>query len=121
MMSIPHDNELDMLRQQRRAELQREIQQQVLERQEHDAAQNQEKIAVQEQVDTFIRLHLSSEAKTRLTQLTLANAAKAEKIKMHLVKNIQEGKMTSPVTDEQFRTFLESISKSRRDTSIRRI
>jgi programmed cell death protein 5 len=120
MMSMPRDNELDMLRQQRRAELQREIQQQVLKREEQEA-QHQEQLAVQEQVDTFIRLNLSSEAKTRLTQLTLANAANAEKIKIHLVKNIQEGNLTSPVTDEQFKTFLESISKSRRDTSIRRI
>lgn len=117
---MTHDHELDMLRQQRRAELQREIQQQVLEREEQEV-QRQQKLVAQEQVETFIRLHLSSEAKTRLTQLTLANLAKAEQIKIQLVKHIQEGLLTSPVSDEQFKSFLESISKSRRDTSIRRI
>lgn len=119
-MSSNHDTELDALRQQRRAQLEQEIQQQVLEREEQEQ-KHQQQVQAQENIDSFIRANLSSEAKTRLTQLSLANAQNGEQIKLLLIKNIQNGNMSTPVSDEQFRMFLESLSKSRRNTSIRRI
>ena len=119
-MSSSSDDELEFLRQQRRLQLQQEIQQQAITREQEEFTQ-QSQIEAKEKIDAFLKIHLTSEAKTRLTQLSLAKPEKTEELKLKLVDLIQKGSLTTPVDDAQFKSLLESLSKSRRTTSIRRI
>ena len=63
----------------------------------------------------------SPEARSRLTNISLVDSNKADLMKRQLVSLHEQQKISIPVNDEQLKRILASLSKSRRDASIRRM
>ncbi|MFL2969367.1 MAG: DNA-binding protein [Candidatus Poseidoniaceae archaeon] len=119
-MSTSHDDELNMLREQRRAALQQQLEAQAA--QQADAEVQAQQAQVQAaQLDGAMRTLLSNEARSRLATVALATPARAASIKQNIVQLHSQGKFQAPMSDDQLKQLLASHSKSRRSASIRRI
>ena len=102
MSSATDDSiELEAFRQRRQLELQQQLEQQAL--------------------DQAMKTILTSDARSRLTNISLVDTDKANLLKRQLVTLHEQQKISIPVNDEQLKRILTSLSKSRRDASIRRI
>ena len=112
--------ELEAFRQRRQLELQQQLEQQA---KQQAAAEVESQVQVQEQqaLDLAMKTILTSEARSRLTNISLVDANKADLLKRQLVSLHDQQKISVPVSDEQLKKILASLSKSRRDASIRRI
>lgn len=83
--------------------------------------QQQAQHAVSEQKDAMVSQILSAPAKARLTNIKLADPAKAEKIQDLLLYLAQSGQVKSKVTDEQLKVILAKITANKREPTIRRV
>jgi len=112
--------ELEAFRQRRQMELQQQLEQQA---QQQAAAEAESHAQAQEQqaLDQAMRTILTSEARSRLTNISLVDANKADLMKRQLLSLHEQQKISIPVNDEQLKKILASLSKSRRDASIRRM
>ena len=112
--------ELEAFRQRRQMELQQQLEQQA---KQQAAAEAESHVQAQEQqaLDQAMKTILTSEARSRLTNISLDDANKADLMKRQLVSLHEQQKITIPVSDEQLKRILASLSKSRRDASIRRM
>ena len=121
MTSIADDsNELEAFRQRRQLELQQQLEQQA---KQQAAAEIESQAIAQEQqaLDQAMKTILTSEARSRLTNISLVDANKANLLKRQLITLHDQKKISIPVNDDQLKRILTSLSKSRRDASIRRI
>ena len=119
-MSTSHDDELNMLREQRRAALQQQLEAQAA--QQADAEVQAQQAQVQAaQLDGAMRTLLSNDARSRLATVALATPARATSIKQNIIQLHSQGKFQAPMSDDQLKQLLASHSKSRRSASIRRI
>lgn len=121
LTSVADDSmELEAFRQRRQLELQQQLEQQA---KQQAAAEVESQVQVQEQqaLDQAMKTILTSEARSRLTNISLVDANKADLLKRQLVSLHDQQKISVPVSDEQLKKILASLSKSRRDASIRRI
>ena len=113
-------SELEAFRLRRQQELQQQLAQQA--QQQADAeVESQAKAVEQQALDSAMRQILSPEARGRLTNVSLVDPARADLLKKQLVNLHQESKISIPVSDEQLKRILTTLSKSRRSASIRRI
>jgi programmed cell death protein 5 len=119
-MSTSHDEELAILREQRRAALQQQLEAQATQQAEAEVQAQQAQMAAA-QLDTAMRSLLSNDARSRLATVAMATPTRASSIKQTIVQLHNEGKFTPPMSDEQLKQLLLSQSKSRRSASIRRI
>ena len=121
MSSATDDSmELEAFRQRRQLELQQQLEQQA---KQQAAAEIESHSQAQEQraLDQAMKTILTSDARSRLTNISLVDTDKANLLKRQLVTLHEQQKISIPVNDEQLKRFLTSLSKSRRDASIRRI
>ena len=121
-MSIATDDnsELEAFRQRRQLELQQQLQEQA-KQQAAAEVESQAHAKEQQALDQAMKSILTSEARGRLTNISLVDTSKADLLKRQLVTLHEQQKITIPVNDEQLKRILSSLSKSRRDASIRRI
>ena len=77
--------------------------------------------AMHEQKNAMLSQILSQPAKSRLTNIKLANSAKAEKVEDLLIYLAQSGKIKSKITDDQLKTILTKITANQREPSIKRV
>jgi len=119
-MSTSQDDELNMLREQRRAALQQQLEAQASQQADAEVQQQQAQMEAA-QLDGAMRNLLSNDARSRLATLSLATPARAATIKNSIVQLHQQGKFTAPMSDDQLKQLLSTQSKSRRSASIRRI
>ena len=112
--------ELEAFRQRRQLELQQQLEQQA---KQQAAAEIESHSQAQEQqaLDQAMKTILTSDARSRLTNISLVDPDKANLLKRQLVTLHEQKKISIPVNDEQLKGILTSLSKSRRDASIRRI
>ena len=112
--------ELEAFRQRRQMELQQQLEQQA---KQQAAAEAESHVQAQEQqaLDQAMKTVLTSEARSRLTNISLVDVNKADLMKRQLVSLHEQQKISIPVNDEQLKRILASLSKSRRDASIRRM
>ncbi len=112
--------ELEAFRQRRQMELQQQLEQQA---KQQAAAEAESHVQAQEQqaLDQAMKSILTPEARSRLTNISLVDPNKSELMKRQLVSLHEQQKITIPVNDEQLKRILASLSKSRRDASIRRM
>ncbi|MEC7484278.1 MAG: DNA-binding protein [Candidatus Thermoplasmatota archaeon] len=112
--------ELEAFRQRRQMELQQQLDQQA---KQQAAAEAESHVQAQEQqaLDQAMKTILTSEARGRLTNISLVDPNKADLMKRQLVSLHEQQKISIPVNDEQLKRILASLSKSRRDASIRRM
>ena len=101
-------------------ELQQQLEQQA---KQQAAAEAESHVLAQEQqaLDQAMKTILTSEARGRLTNISLVDSNKAELMKRQLITLHEQQKISIPVNDEQLKRILASLSKSRRDASIRRM
>ena len=120
IMAATQDNELTLLREQRRLELQNQLQQQATAQADAEIKAHQTQVDVQN-TNAVIKTILSPEARSRLATIAMATPQRADSIRVALIKMNDEGRIQGTLNDEQFKQLLLSQSKSRHSASIRRI
>ena len=121
MTSAADDSmELEAFRQRRQLELQQQLEQQA-KQQAAEEVESQVQAQEQQALDRAMKTILTSEARGRLTNISLVDSSKADLLKRQLVSLHDQQKISIPVNDDQLKRILASLSKSRRDASIRRI
>jgi len=107
------EEEIEELRRRRLLELRRRL------------AEEQQRIQVQEQIEVqkqaLLRRILTSDARSRLTNLKMVKPEFAEQLELQLIQLAQQGRINIPVTDEQLKEILVKIQSGRRELKIRRV
>ena len=119
-MASTQDDELSLLREQRRLELQKQLQQQATAQADAEIKAHQAQVDEQN-ISAVIKTILSPEARSRLATIAMATPQRADSIRVALMKMNDEGRIQGTINDEQFKQLLASQSKSRHSASIRRI
>jgi len=115
-MAMNADDELTMLREQRRIALQQQFEQQA------DAEiQAQAEAQTASQLDQAMKTILSPDARSRLASLNLVNPDMSTAVKNHLATLAGDRQITTPVNDEQLKRILAGLNQQKRETSIRRL
>lgn len=120
IMAATQDDELSLLREQRRLELQKQLQQQASAQADAEIKAHQAQVDEQN-TSAVIKTILSPEARSRLATIAMASPQRADSIRVALMKMNDEGRIQGTINDEQFKQLLASQSKSRHSASIRRI
>ena len=106
------DEELEVLRRRRMAEMQR------------GAVDDQRRAQAQQQVErqkqAIIRRILTPEARQRLTNIRMVKPEFAEELEMQLIQLAQSGRLQSQVTDEQLKKTLIQLQGQKKEIKIRR-
>ena len=119
-MSASGDDQLAALREQRRLELQKQLESQA--KAQADAEiESQMKDAENLALANAMKKLLTSDARSRFTRISLADPARAESIKQMIITLYENQKFTPPMSDSTLKSLLASQSKSRSNASIRRI
>lgn len=120
IMAATQDDELSLLREQRRLELQKQLQQQASAQADAEIEAHQAQVDEQN-TSAVLKTILSPEARSRLATIAMASPQRADSIRVALMKMNDEGRIQGALNDEQFKQLLASQSKSRHSASIRRI
>ncbi len=104
------DDELEEIRQRKRAALR----EQALE----DQAREQQIAEAQAQKEAILRQILTPEARSRLTNVRMVKPQLAEQIEVQLIQLASAGRLRSRVTDEQLKSLLQQMQEKERDTKI---
>jgi programmed cell death protein 5 len=107
------EEELEGLRKRRMLELQ----QRMSEEQQRGQAQQQ----LEGQKQALLRRILTPEARRRLTNLNIVKPEFTQQLELQLIQLAQQGKIVTPITDEQLKELLLKLQSGRRDYTIRRV
>jgi programmed cell death protein 5 len=113
MSSEPSDEELELIRQKKIAELQNSM----VDEQRGDRAQ--ERLEAQKQA--LLRTILTTEARQRLTNIRMVRPEFAEQLELQLIQLAQTGRLRTPLNDDQLKETLRRMQSQKRDYTIRRI
>ena len=119
-MSASGDEQLAALREQRRLEVQRQLESQAQAQAEAEI-ESQRKSAESQAVSNAMKQLLTSEARARIARISLATPQRAESIRKLIIELKNNNKFVPPMNDETLKSILASQSKSRSNASIRRI
>ncbi len=107
------EEEIEELRRRRLLELRRRL------------AQEQQRIQMQQQIEmekqALLRRILTSDARQRLTNLKMVKPEFADQLELQLIQLAQQGKINTPITDEQLKEILIRLQSGRREIKIRRV
>jgi programmed cell death protein 5 len=106
------DDELDELRRRKLSALQRQMSD------EQKSAQMQQQLEAQK--ENLLRSILSPEARQRLTNLKMVKPEFTEQLELQLIQLAQQGKISTPLADEQLRQILVQLQSRKREPTIRR-
>ena len=104
-----NDRELEELRQRRLQDMQVEAEQQL--------AQEQERVAIEAQVQGALRQLMSAEAKERLAQVRVARPEMAKAVEQRIMTLAREGELTALIDDATLQKMLTHLSR-RRETKV---
>ena len=107
------EEELEEMRRRRLLELRRRL------AQEQEKAQRVEQIEMQRQA--LLRRILTTDARSRLTNLKIVKPEFANQLELQLIQLAQQGRVELPITDEQLKEILVRLQSGRRDIKIRRV
>jgi programmed cell death protein 5 len=114
------DEELQRLRQKRMAEMQAQANQQQMNDQFYE---QQQAAAYEAQKQAILQQILSSDARSRLTNLKMARPDFANSVEMQLIQLAQSGALRGkiPLTDEIFKNLLQQLQErtKKHETKIR--
>lgn len=113
MSSELGDEELELIRQKKLAELQNSM----VDEQKGERAQ--ERLEAQKQA--LLRAILTPEARQRLTNIRMVRPEFAEQIELQLIQLAQTGRLRIPLSDDQLKETLKRLQSQKRDFTIRRI
>jgi programmed cell death protein 5 len=106
------DEELEMLRRRRMAELQRSS--------SDDQRRAQAQQQVERQKQAIIRQILTPEARQRLTNIKMVKPEFAQELEMQLIQLAQSGRLRGQVSDEQLKKTLVQLQGQKKEIKIRR-
>jgi programmed cell death protein 5 len=112
-MSEIDEEELELLRRRRLANLQRGASE------EQKRAEAQEELESQKQ--TILRSILTPEARQRLANIKMVKKDFANQLELQLIQLAQSGKLRIPISDRQLKEALTHLQSQRKDIKIRRI
>ena len=113
MSSEPSDEELELIRQKKLAELQNSM----VDEQRGD--RTQERLEAQKQA--LLRTILTTEARQRLTNIRMVRPEFAEQLELQLIQLAQTGRIRTPLNDDQLKETLRRMQSQKRDFTIRRV
>lgn len=119
-MAINADDELTMLREQRRIALQQQLEQQAATQADAEI-QAQADAQTAAQLDQAMKTILTPDARSRLASLNLVNPEMSTAVKNHLATLAGGNQISTPVNDEQLKRILAGLNQQKRETSIRRL
>ena len=107
------EKELEELRRRKLLELQRKV----------DEEQKRVQVGQQleQQKQALLRSILTSEARQRLTNLKMVKPDFTAQLELQLIQLAQQGKLPTPLGDEQLKQILIQLQGRRRETKIRRM
>ena len=111
-MSEIDEEELELLRRRRLANLQRDAS-------EEKRAEAQEELESQKQ--TILRSILTPEARQRLANIKMVKKDFGNQLERQLIQLAQTGKLRIPISDTQLKEALTHLQSQRKDIKIRRI
>lgn len=106
---MSYDEELERIRQQKMAELQAKI------------AEEQARRQREAERAAAMRLILTPEARQRLANLKLVRPEIVGAVEELLIRLVNEGRVRTPITDEDVKAILERVLPKKRETRIERI
>jgi programmed cell death protein 5 len=106
------DEELEELRRRKRSALQRQVSD------EQRSAQMEQQLEQQKQA--LLRNILTPEARQRLTNLKMIKPEFTDQLELQLIQLAQQGKIPTPLADEQLKKILVQLQSRKRETTIRR-
>ncbi|MEM0089817.1 MAG: DNA-binding protein [Nitrososphaerota archaeon] len=106
---MSYDEELERIRQQKMAELQAKI------------AEEQARRQREAERAAAMRLILTPEARQRLANLKLVRPEVVGAVEELLIRLVNEGRVRTPITDEDVKAILERVLPKKRETKIERI
>ena len=112
-MSEIDEEELELLRRRRLANLQRSASE------EQKRAEAQEELENQKQ--SVLRSILTPEARQRLANIKMVKRDFANQLELQLIQLAQTGKLRIPISDSQLKEALTHLQSQRKDIKIRRI
>ena len=112
-MSEIDEEELELLRRRRLANLQRGASE------EQKRAEAQEELESQKQ--SVLRSILTPEARQRLANIKMVKRDFANQLELQLIQLAQTGKLRIPISDGQLKEALTHLQSQRKDIKIRRI
>jgi programmed cell death protein 5 len=119
---LSKDDELEQIRQRRLAEMQNQMAQQNAEAQQ-DAVYGEQRRQLDAQKEAILQKLLSSEARSRLTNIKIARPDYGAQLEMQIIQAAQSGVFRGhlPLSDEQFKSILLKLQEkgSKRDSKIR--
>ncbi|MGQ9760135.1 MAG: DNA-binding protein [Candidatus Methanomethylicaceae archaeon] len=102
-------DELELLKQRKLAEMQKKLAEEEM-RQEQEA-----------QKQSMLRIILTPEARSRLTNLKIIKPEFAEQIELQLIQLAQQGRLPVPLTDDQLKQILLALQSKKREIRITRL
>jgi len=105
------DEELEVLRQKRMQELQRQLAQ---EQQKNELQQRME-----EQKQSLLRAILTVEARQRLNRIKLVRPEFVEQIELQLIQIAQTGRIPLPMNDQQLKALLSKLQPEKKNIRFR--
>lgn len=75
---------------------------------------------MEKQKKQLLRKILTSEARSRLTNLKIARAQFAEKVELQLIQIARSGRVELPINDDQLKKILKKLQKNKKSINIKR-
>ena len=98
----------------------RKMQEMMMQQMSSSESDNAEQQRQEMEKNAILRKILSSEARERLTSIKMARPAFGESIEAQLMYLARMGKIQRPLTDDEFKKILISLSSQRREIHIER-
>lgn len=98
--------EIEIIKRRKLAEMQRKI------------AEEERKKELEARKQSILRVILTPEARSRLTNLKIVKPEFAEQLEAQLINLAQQGRLPVPLTDEQLKSILIELQGKKRDIKI---
>lgn len=79
-------------------------------------AQEEKKASMEEQKENYLRAFVSMEGRERLSRIAQVKPDRASAVEMHIIRNVQQGRLQPPISDEQVRELLSQLSEQTAET-----
>ena len=82
--------------------------------------QEEQKKQLERQKKQLLRKVLTSEARSRLSNLRMARPDFTERVEMQLIQIAKTGRIELPITDDQLQKILKKLQKDKKSINIKR-
>lgn len=87
---------------------------------ERKGEEEEKRKRIQQQKKQLLRKILTSEARSRLSNLRMAKPEFTENVELQLIQIARTGRVDLPITDEQLQQILKKLQKNKKSINIKR-